>query len=108
MDYSAPFRDLIGTKVVLVQGELREDVVVEEIVLQLGDPDEEELRLRVATAEAAEQVVYLIPRDATRATSVYPLNRFLPETPIAVVWSEAPPRPPVTPRRRRPSALAGG
>jgi hypothetical protein len=68
MDYSAPFRDLVGTKVVLVQGQLREDVVVEEIVLQLGDPDEEELRLRVATAEGTEQVVYLIPRDATRAT----------------------------------------
>lgn len=101
-----PFRDLIGTTLTLVQGELRTEVVIEEIALRAGDPDEEELRLTVETAEGTEQVVFLMPTDATMATSAFPLNRFLPDSPIDVVWREQAVPEPLTPRRSRPSALA--
>lgn len=99
-------RDIVGTTATLKQGELRTQVVVQEVTLRVGVPGAEELKLRVETVDDTEQVLHLEPSDVTIASYVEPLDDFVAHTSITIVWDERVPQQLLSPPRPRRSPLA--
>lgn len=106
MQGDSSLRELVGTTVTLVQGELRVDGVVTEVCVCLGDPDSEEAQVRVDTANGDLYIVHLTPGDWSRALRVFPLHDLLPDQPVTVEWQRAATPLDAAPRRGRPSTLA--
>jgi hypothetical protein len=107
MDGAATLRELLGTKVTLIQNGLRVEGLVTEFAVRVGDGDDEEAQIHVDAADGVMHVLWLMPGDWGQAVRLFPLNHFLPDQPLLVEWQgQEAARQLLTTRRARPSSLA--
>jgi hypothetical protein len=107
VDAVASLRELLGTTLTLVQGELRADCVINALEVRVAD-ETEDTRVQVETLQGEEYVVHLAPGEWNSATwESHTMDGFLPYQPVALEWAAAVTEPlGAATRRARPSALA--